>query len=180
MKLSKATVAQRYSKALFELAEKRQQRQAVLGELQEVKKVLIQQPELISVLTSKQISYQDKEKVLQVLIDSASSLVANLLQMLFDYHRIEDLRAIIDSYARLNDQFEKTVRAQVITAIKLGDAQKEKLTASFAGLVGAKKVVLEEKIDPQIIGGVILKSSNRIYDGSLRLRLEQIKRLLLK
>ena len=180
MKLSKATVAQRYGKALFELAEEKQQRQTVLNELREVKKILIQQPELIRVLISKRISYQDKEKVLHILTDSASFLVANLLQMLFDYHRIEDLSAVIDQYARLNDQYEKTVRAQIVTAVALDDVQKEKLTASFAGLVGAKKIVLEEKIDPQIIGGVILKSNNRIYDGSLRLRLEQIKRLLLK
>lgn len=180
MKLSKATVAQRYGKALFELAEEKKQRQAVLNELQEVKKILLQQPELITVLVSEQISYQDKEKVLKVLTDSASFLVANLLQMLFEYHRIEDLSAVIDQYTRLNDQYEKTVRAQVVTAVALDDVQKEKLTASFAGLVGAKKIVLEEKIDPQIIGGVILKSNNRIYDGSLRLRLEQIKRLLLK
>ncbi|WP_010579608.1 ATP synthase F1 subunit delta [Liquorilactobacillus vini] len=180
MKLSKMIIAQRYGKALFELAEEKAQRQSILAELLELKKILQQQPELLKVLDSKQVSYHEKQTILQVLVKAASPLVANLLQMLFDYGRIDDLAAIINEYVRLNDQLEKTVHAQVVTAIELDEAQKTSLMASFAKVVGASKVILEEKVDPEIIGGVVLKSNNYIYNGSLRLRLERIKRLLLK
>ncbi|WP_281164711.1 ATP synthase F1 subunit delta [Liquorilactobacillus sicerae] len=180
MKLSKMTIAQRYGKALFELAEENSQRQPMLIELLELKKTLQQQPELLKVLDSKRVSYQEKRTILQILVTAASPLVANLLQMLFDYDRIDDLAAIIDEYVRLNDQLEKTVHAQVVTAIALDEVQKTSLMASFAKVVGANKVILEEKVDPEIIGGVVLKSNNHIYNGSLRLKLERIKRLLLK
>lgn len=112
--------------------------------------------------------------------DSASEVVKNLLEMLFDYDRIADLDVIIAEYFRLNDEYEKTVRATVTTAVALDEKQKANLESSFARVVGASKVVLEEKIDPDIIGGVILKSNNYIYDGSLKLKFARIKRMLLK
>ncbi|KRL00134.1 ATP synthase subunit delta [Liquorilactobacillus capillatus DSM 19910] len=173
-------VAHRYGQALFDLAEEQDLRQPLLEELTELKKVFADQPELGVFLTSKQISFAAKSKMLQFLIDKASQTVANLLRMTFDYGRLCTLDAIINEYIRLNDEFEKTVRASVITAIKLEDAQKERLASSFAGVVGAKKVYLDEKIDPDIIGGVILKSNSYIYDGSIRTKIAHIKRLLLK
>lgn len=180
MKLNKATVVRRYGQALFGLAEEQQQRTKLLAELTELKTLLTDNPDLISFLLSKQIGYQEKKSVLNIIIKAASPLTANLLQMLFDYNRIEDLSAIIDEYIRLNDKYEKTVHAKVTTAIALDDAQKEKLAASFARVVGAKKVILEDQVDPDVIGGVVLKSNNYIFDGSLRFKLAKIKRLLLK
>ncbi|MFT8394153.1 MAG: ATP synthase F1 subunit delta [Liquorilactobacillus ghanensis] len=180
MKLNKATVVRRYGQALFGLAEEQQQRTKLLAELTELKTLLTDNPDLISFLLSKQIGYQEKKSVLDIIIKAASPLTANLLQMLFDYNRIEDLSAIIDEYIRLNDKHEKTVHAKVTTAIALDDAQKEKLAASFARVVGAKKVILEDQVDPDVIGGVVLKSNNYIFDGSLRFKLAKIKRLLLK
>ncbi|MCI1633010.1 MAG: F0F1 ATP synthase subunit delta [Liquorilactobacillus nagelii] len=180
MKLNKATVVRRYGQALFSLAEEKQQRTKLLAELAELKTLLAGNPDLIKVLLSKQVSYQEKKAVLDIIIKAASPLTANLLRMLFDYNRIKDLSAIIDEYIRLNDQYEKTVHARVTTAIALDDAQKEKLAASFARVVGADKVILEDQVDPSIMGGVVLKSNNYIYDGSLRFKLAKIKRLLLK
>ncbi|KRM97570.1 ATP synthase F1, delta subunit [Liquorilactobacillus aquaticus DSM 21051] len=173
-------VAHRYGKALFDLAEEQDSRQSLLEELTELKKVFEEQPELNVFLTSKQISYLDKVKMVKFLTKTASQIVTNLLNMTFDYGRICNLDAIIDEYIRLNDEFEKTVRASVVTAIKLEDAQKERLASSFAGVVGAKKVYLDEKVDPEIIGGVILKSNSYIYDGSIKTKIARIKRLLLK
>ncbi|KRL39128.1 ATP synthase F1, delta subunit [Liquorilactobacillus uvarum DSM 19971] len=173
-------VAHRYGKALFDLAGEQDIRQSLLEELTELKKIFEEQPELNVFLTSKQISYLDKVKMVKLLTKTASQTVTNLLNMTFDYGRICNLDAIINEYIRLNDEFEKTVRASVVTAIKLEDAQKERLASSFAGVVGAKKVYLDERIDPEIIGGVVLKSNSYIYDGSIKTKIAHIKRLLLK
>ncbi|WP_034988033.1 ATP synthase F1 subunit delta [Liquorilactobacillus sucicola] len=180
MKLSREMVAHRYGKALFDLAEEHDIRRPLLEELTELKGIFEEQPELNVFLTSKQISYLDKVKMIKLLTKTASQTVTNLLNMTFDYGRICNLDAIINEYIRLNDEFERTVRASVVTAIKLEDAQKERLASSFAGVVGAEKVYLDEKIDPEIIGGVVLKSNSYIYDGSIKTKIARIKRLLLK
>src|SRR5699024_7552822 len=95
--------------------------------------------------------------------DLSSKLMTNLLDMLYDYGRITNLEGIIDEFDRLNDEFEKTVRASVITAIELDEERKQKLASSFANVVGAKKVIIDPIVDHGIIGGVILKSENYIY-----------------
>ncbi|EJE98820.1 ATP synthase F1 subunit delta [Liquorilactobacillus mali] len=180
MKLNKTIIAHRYGSALFELALEKDERQALKEELVELKQILVNEPKMMLLLTSKQISRVDKQKFIKTLGDSASETLKNLLDMLFDYDRIGDLDVIIDEYIRLNDEYEKTVKAVVTTAIPLESEQKAKLADSFARIVGANKVVLEEKVDSDIIGGVILRSNNYIYDGSLKLRFAQIKRMLLK
>ncbi|KRM90818.1 ATP synthase subunit delta [Liquorilactobacillus cacaonum DSM 21116] len=173
-------IAHRYGSALFELAIEKDERQSIKDELTELQQVLVEEPKMMLLLTSKQIAKKDKQSFIKVLSDSASEVVKNLLEMLFDYDRIADLDVIIAEYFRLNDEYEKTVRATVTTAVALDEKQKANLESSFARVVGASKVVLEEKIDPDIIGGVILKSNNYIYDGSLKLKFARIKRMLLK
>lgn len=150
MKLNKTIIAHRYGSALFELALEKDERQALKEELVELKQILVNEPKMMLLLTSKQISRVDKQKFIKTLGDSASETLKNLLDMLFDYDRIGDLDVIIDEYIRLNDEYEKTVKAVVTTAIPLESEQKAKLADSFARIVGANKVVLEEKVDSDL------------------------------
>ncbi len=117
--------------------------------------------------------------MLQNLQTNASQLVNDFLQMLFDYGRVQNVTDIIDEFNRLNDEKNGTVRVKVTTAIELDDEQKAKLSAKFAQVVGANKVVLEPVVDEEIIGGVVLRSKGNIYDGSVKSKIDKIKRLLL-
>ena len=180
MALDKATISHRYGKALFELALEQDKRQEVCEELNELQKVIQEEPQLVLFMTSPQIGGQQKLAMLKTLQEGASQLMVNLLAMLHDYGRIANLASIIDEFNRLNDEFEKTVRATVTTAVELDEGQKEKLAAAFANVVGANKVVIDQVVDESIIGGVILQSQSNIYDGSIKSKLERIKRLLLK
>lgn len=180
MKLDNETIVHRYGKALFELAEEMKIRNKFHSELQEYKKVLQNEPQLKVFMSSNQISLEAKLKIMEILKKDSSKLMTNLLDMLYDYGRITNLEGIIDEFDRLNDEFEKTVRASVITAIELDEERKQKLASSFANVVGAKKVIIDPIVDPGIIGGVILKSESYIYDGSIKTKIARIKRLLLK
>ena len=180
MALDKQTIAKRYSKALFEVACEQNNRQEVCAQLNELNKVLIVQPQMILFMTSPQIDGQQKLAMLKTLQKDANQLTKNLLEMLFDYGRFAYLEAIIAEFNRLNDEFDKTIRATVTTAIKLDEQQVKKLAATFGDVVGAKKVILNQVVDPSIIGGVILQSNSNVYDGSIKSKFEKIKRLLLK
>ncbi|MCC7667314.1 ATP synthase F1 subunit delta [Liquorilactobacillus satsumensis] len=180
MKLSKTMVAHRYGNALFALAKEKNVREELLAELLEMKKALAEEPQLMVFLTSKQIEPGVRREVIEKLAASSSELAANLLRMLFDYGRIADLDVIITEYVRLNDSFENTVRATVTTAIPLAEEQKDRLTSAFAKIVGANKIILDERVDPSVIGGAILRSNDYVYDGSLKLKIARIRRMLLK
>ena len=158
MKLDNETIVHRYGKALFELAEEMKIRNEFHSELQEYKKILQNEPQLKVFMSSNQISPEAKLKIMEILKKDSSKLMTNLLDMLYDYGRITNLEGIIDEFDILNDEFEKTVRASVITAIELDEERKQKLASSFANVVGAKKVIIDPIIDPEIIGGVILLS----------------------
>ncbi|GBG93995.1 F0F1 ATP synthase subunit delta [Ligilactobacillus salitolerans] len=179
MALSNAQVASRYGQALFDVAESQEATPQIATELAELKTVIEQQPELLVFFTSPQITAEAKKELLASLQASASELVSNLLQMLSDYQRLQNVSEIIDEFNRLYDEKNGTVRVKVTTAIELDDDQKTKLSAKFAQVVGANKVVLEPVVDKKIIGGVILRSKDNIYDGSVKSKIDNIKRLLL-
>ena len=180
MAIDNATIARRYGNALFEVAKEQDSLAETATELNEIKAVLEKEPGFVVFMTSPQIDEKVKKDTLESMAKGASSLVANLLHMLFDYHRIANLESIIGEFNRLYDADRKIVRATVKTAIALEDDQKQKLAATFAKIENANQVILDEKVDPSIIGGVVLQSESHIYDGSIRSKFEQIKRLLLK
>lgn len=180
MALSRQTIAKRYGKALFETAKEKDVLEQTAKELAQIKQVLRSEPQFVEFMTSASIKTEDKENLLKDLQKDASELTSNLLSMLYDYRRIANLEDIIDEFNRLNDEDKKTVRATVTTAIALDESRKEQIASAFAKVVGANKVELETIVDPQIIGGVILKSSSYVFDGSIKSKIENIKRLLVK
>ena len=180
MALDRQTVAKRYGQALFEVAQAKGVRNETLAELNQIKQALDAEPEFITFMTSPSIKHEDKLAILKQITDEASELTTNLLNMLYDYGRIFNLEDIIDEFNRLNDEFEKVVRVKVTTAIELDEDQKAKLATSFANVVGAEKVLIDPVVNPDIIGGVIMQSASVVYDGSIKSKIEGIKRLLLQ
>ncbi|ANZ58371.1 F0F1 ATP synthase subunit delta [Fructilactobacillus lindneri] len=181
MSLSKLDVAKNYSKALYEALENENSIDKGKADLDAIKIVFDNDPELAAALNGVSLDTQQKETLLNPLIDGATSeYVRNLINMLFDYGRISDLVAVIDEFDKLYNQKNGIVKAEAVTAVPLDEDEKSKLAQSLGKRINAKKVELSTKINPDIIGGVILKSSDVVYDGSIRTKIEQVKRLLLK
>jgi len=180
MALDNPTVARRYSQALFEVAQEKGQLKDLSLELAELKQGILTQPQFITFMVSPAIKPEAKLAMVKSITEKASDLTKNLVLMAYDYGRIANLVAIIDEYNTLYDEYEKVVRVTVTTAIELDKEQEDKLSDSFAKLVGAKKVIVKPQVDQSIIGGVVLQSKSYIYDGSIKTKIERIKRLLLK
>ncbi|WP_429971131.1 ATP synthase F1 subunit delta [Fructilactobacillus sp. Tb1] len=181
MSLSKLDVAKRYSKALYEILESDNNVDAARDDLNAIKDVLLADPELEVALSGVSLDNSQKESLLNPLIDAVSSqYVKNLITMLFEYHRINDLGAVIDEFNNLYNEKHGIVKAEAITAIPLSDTERDNLATAFGKRINAKQVELSTKTNPDIIGGVILRSSDVVFDGSIRTKIEQVKRLLLK
>ncbi|AMV69009.1 F0F1 ATP synthase subunit delta [Pediococcus damnosus] len=173
------TIAKRYSKALFDLAVEKNQLDLIHDDLQQIKQIFIDVPDLDQVLVDVRLSNEQKTAIVNDLKKDASTYVKNLVQMLYDYGRISNFSDIIEQFNKLYDEHNKTVYADLSTAVEIDSDQKQRLADQFAKNVGAKKVIVNSKIDPSIIGGAVLKSNGLVYDGSISTKMAKIKKMLL-
>lgn len=173
------TVANRYARAMFELVDAQGQLDQTYEELTNLRQVFLDNPTLASLLSGVNLSLKEKESLLQVLKQDASQPVTNLIQMVFDYGRMDTLVAIVNEFERRYDLKYKRVHADVVTAVQLDETRRNQLKANLAERLGANEVLLSEKVDPAIIGGVIVQTENQTMDGSIATQIEQVRRLLL-
>ncbi|MFC6260391.1 ATP synthase F1 subunit delta [Levilactobacillus fujinensis] len=179
MSLNRATVAKRYSKALFDLLSEKDQLESGYTELQELRRIFQDNPKLSTMLSDASLQVADREALLQPLLKQASPYIKNLIQMVYDYGRVENLVEIIDQFQVLYDDLHHTVYAQVTTAVTLSDDQKSQIETAYAKRVGAEKVILSSRVDPAVIGGVIVKAADTVLDGSLRTKINRLRQQLL-
>jgi F-type H+-transporting ATPase subunit delta len=179
MSLNRATVAKRYSKALFELLSEKDQLESGYTELEELRRIFQDNPQLSTMLSDASLQVAEREALLQPLLKQASPYIKNLIQMAYDYGRMENLVDIIDAFQKLYDDAHDTVYAEVTTAVALTAEQKSQIETVYAKRVGAKKVILRSKVDPAVIGGVIIKAADTVLDGSLRTKINRLRQQLL-
>ena len=158
MSLDKKTVADRYAKALFELVDADNELDQTYQELIALRQVFEDNEGLDAALAGVQLSLDEKKSLIKDLQQGASKYVANLIQMVFDYGRIDCMVAIIDEFERRYDRKMKRMHADVTTAIQLDKQQEDQLKANLAKRFGANEVTLTEHVDPEILGGVIAVS----------------------
>ena len=100
--------------------------------------------------------------------------VRQFLMILVDRGRIIFLEGICKQYQNLLRKFNQTVLAEVTSAVDLSDAQKDSIRQRVIDITGARQVELANSLDPELIGGVIIKIGSQIIDASLRGQLRRI------
>mgnify|MGYP004733068377 CR=1 FL=1 len=178
--LDKITFAKRYSKALFDLLKAHHELKSGVNDLVRVKDVIESTPQLLTALKSIGFPEANRKKLVAPLIDNVGSkYVKNLIKIVFECGRMDEMTELVKQFIILYDHDQKIVHADLITAIKLNAKQQSQLKQAFAKRVGAKQVIFDGKINQGIIGGVIIKSSNVIFDGSVKTRINNVRQLLL-
>lgn len=180
MKLDKITVAKRYGKALFELAVESQQAEDVYNELLKVRQIFEDIPQLGDLLSDVRLDLNEKRNVMDNLVKGFDGIVRNALEVIYQYNRMYDILLIIDEYERRFNDWNNLVLGSVTTAVPLTKEQKAKLTQKVANQLGYQKAELTEKVDPNILGGVIVEANHHVIDGSIRSRLEYLRKELRK
>ncbi|MFD1671249.1 ATP synthase F1 subunit delta [Agrilactobacillus yilanensis] len=179
MALDKYTIGRRYGKALFELAEENDTLESTFEELMALRHVFEDNAELGDILTDTRLNLTEKKPIIDGLKANFSPSIQAFLQMVFEYKRMSDILFIVDHFEALYDEKKKIILAEVTTAIALTDAQQEKLSQQIAKRFEANEVKIDSVVDPAIIGGVIVKTADKVVDGSLRTKLANIESLLL-
>ena len=175
MKLDKYTVGKRYGKALFELAMEEQQTEDVYHKLMTLRQIYQEIPMFGQIVTDNRLDLHEKRKLVDQLFNNFDGLVKNFLEVVYEYNRMDDLLLIIDEYERRYDEQQGLVSGTVTTAVALSSNQKEQLSKQIAQTLGYQKAVLSEKVDPAILGGVIVEANHQVIDGSIKSQLDYLR-----
>jgi F-type H+-transporting ATPase subunit delta len=169
--------AKRYSQSVFELALQNKETDQWLNALQKMAGVA-SIPEFAEVMSNPKFSFENKTKLLQKQLQGISPKALNLAYILTKKGKFNLVKAIYADYQTLLDQNKGLAKAEVITAIPMDDNQKNKL-ANNLGKITGKKVVISNRVDPLIIGGMIARVDGKIIDGSTGSQLAALKNELI-
>jgi F-type H+-transporting ATPase subunit delta len=172
-------VAKRYALALFQIAKDTQLLGVVEEELRVVKEVMLYNTDLKAVLKSSKLSIEKKKEILKEAFATVNQYVLNTLLILIDRHREDEIVEVANQYLLLANEAAGVAEAQVYSTRELTDAEREAISAVFAAKVGKQSLRIENIVDSELLGGVKLRIGNRIYDGSLRGKLDRLERKLL-
>jgi F-type H+-transporting ATPase subunit delta len=172
-------VAKRYALALFQIAKEQQLLGVVEEELRVVKEVFVYNTDLKALLKSSKLTIDKKKEILTTAFTSVNPYVLNTLMILIDRHREDEIIEVANQFLELANEEKGIADAQVISTRELTDAEREAISTTFGAKVGKKSLRIENIVDSELLGGVKLRIGNRIYDGSLRGKLDRLERKLL-
>jgi F-type H+-transporting ATPase subunit delta len=173
-------VAKKYSHALFMAVKDRQRLDTVYEQMADLRAYLKTDRSLLGFLHAPHVLDEDKlSLVRQTFERRLEPLLVEFLVVLVEKHRIVFLPEVIDEFARLVEAEKGIGRATVITAVPLIDTERGELVQKLAAKTGLK-IELEEKIDPYMLGGMIVILHNEIIDGSVRHGLDLLEDQLAK
>ncbi|HSZ04218.1 MAG TPA: ATP synthase F1 subunit delta [Solirubrobacteraceae bacterium] len=168
-------LAQVYGRSLFQVALEHGRLDELREQLGQFADALDQHRELAVFFFSPYFSSQEKRDALDTLLDGADEIFINFLALLIENHRMPVIFRIRHEYERLWDEENRTLPVQITSAIALDDATTESLGRTIGERAG-RKVTLAARVDPDILGGIIIRVGNSILDASIRNRLEQLRR----
>lgn len=168
--------ANRYAKALFGLALEAGRVDAVRAELNTLLDAIEQLPALADVFVRPIHPAGERRRALAELAGplGLSTLLANFCSYLIEQRRTRDLEAIRDEYVRLAEEAAGRVRGEVVTAAPLDAAQVDRIRAALARRVG-REIDLAVRVDPALLGGLVARVGDLVFDGSLRSQLAQLR-----
>jgi F-type H+-transporting ATPase subunit delta len=169
-------VAGRYAMALFDLARDEKSVDAVKADLDKFDAMLAESQDLNRLVRSPVFTSDIQGKALSAVLAQAgiTGIAANFLKLLTANRRLFIIRDAITSFRALVAKLKGEATADVTVAEALNDKNLDSLKAALKSVTG-KDVVLNVKVDPSIIGGLIVKLGSRMVDSSLRTKLNSIK-----
>ena len=170
-------MAGRYANALFELALEEKAIDAVKSDLDQFDALIAANPDLNRLVRSPVYGADEQLKALSAILDKVGigGIAANFLRVITTNRRLFAVRGMIRGFRALVAKHRGEVSADVTVAEALNGKNLEALESALKSITGGKDIDLDIKIDPAIIGGLIVKVGSRMVDSSLRTKLNAIK-----
>jgi F-type H+-transporting ATPase subunit delta len=170
------SLAKRYAGALFDLADDKHQLDAVVADLAAIAKMIDESADFRRLINSPILSRTEQGKAVTGIVQAAqfSPLIAKFLGLLAQNRRLFALPAMIQAFKKMLADRRGEMTAQVWSARALSPEQQSALTETIKRAHGAK-VSMEVKVDPDLIGGLIVKVGSRMIDSSIRTKLQKLQ-----
>jgi F-type H+-transporting ATPase subunit delta len=168
-------IAQVYGRSLFEVAEEQGKVEELREQLGQFADALEENRELKLFFFSPYFSTAEKQQALNGLLEGAEGAFVGFLKLLIENHRMPVIFRVRREYERLWAEANRVLPVQVTSAIELDEATTESIGASI-GQSTSRKVTLSTRVDPDILGGIVVRVGNSILDASIRSRLEQLRK----
>ncbi|MHB1537153.1 MAG: ATP synthase F1 subunit delta [Solirubrobacteraceae bacterium] len=168
-------IAEVYARALFEAALNGDALDAVREQLAQFAQALSEDRDLALFFFSPYFSSEEKEDGLRRAVSDAHPIFLNFLLMLIERHRMPAIFAVTTRFQHLWGQEMKLLPVEVTSAIDLDPATVSSIGEQIGAQTG-RKVQLSSRVDPDILGGIVLRVGNFVLDASIRNQLGQLRK----
>ncbi len=170
-----ASLAGRYATALFGLARDENKIDAVSRSLATLEAALAESGDFKALVTSPLIGRVEAGKAIRALVPTlgVDPVTGNFLGVLADNGRLGELTNVVRLFKRLSSDYRGETAAEVTTAHALDDAQVAALKAKLAARLG-RDVAIDTKVDPAILGGIVVRLGSQMIDASIRTKLNTL------
>lgn len=168
-------LAKTYASALLDLAEKAGIADEVAEELQSIGELIESDADFAAFVDSPLITGRAKSESLEKIFSGqVSDLTLRFLRVLAEHDRSQLLRWLAQAYQRERDNRAGRIDVEITTAVTLDESQRSLLRGRLAGVMGGD-VILHQQVDPDLIGGLVVRVGDTLFDGSIRQQLEQLR-----
>lgn len=171
-----ATLAGRYASALFDLASDAKALAAVEGDLNTVSALIDESDDLRRLIASPVLGRDEQQRAVVAVLEKVgvAEMTRNFVGVCANNRRLFALPAIIRAFRAMASEQRGEQAAEVVSAQPLSSEQKAALSAALKQAVGSD-VAVEEKVDPDLLGGLVVRIGSRMVDGSLKTKLQQMR-----
>ncbi len=168
-------LAQVYARSLFDAAKQASKLDVLREQLGQFADAVDKNRELQVFFFSPYFSTKEKQEALHRLLVDADAQLVNFLELLIENHRMPVIFRIRRTIEQLWEQENRELPVEITSAIELDDATTDSVAQRIGESTG-QRVMLTTRVDPSIIGGIVVRVGNSILDASIRTRLEQLRR----
>ena len=168
-------IAEVYARSLFEVATENDKLDLVRAQLGEFAEALSESHELQMFFFSPYFSTEEKEDGLGKAVTGADEAIVNFLSLLLENHRMPVIFRVRREYDRLWEDANKLLPVQITSAIELDPSVAQRVGDEIGRQTG-RTVELTSAVDPEILGGIVVRVGNSIIDASIRTRLDNLRK----
>jgi F-type H+-transporting ATPase subunit delta len=172
-------IAQVYARSLYQVATEQDKLDKVREQLGEFADALDQSRELQTFFFSPYFSTEEKKEGLDAAVTDADETVRNFLRLLLENHRMPVVFRVRREVDRLWEEDHRLLPVEITSAVELDPSIAERIGDEIGRQTG-RTVQLTSTVDPDVIGGIVLRVGNSILDASIRTRLENLRKQVVK
>ena len=180
MKQHYSTIALTWAQSLLDLANEQGQTESVANDVQQLEQLIEQNRDFADFLSSPGISNEERANALsRIFSGRVSVLQERFLQLMSERGRLSLLPEVLEAFEHLLDEQLGKIEVDVTVAARLSDSELEAVRSRVSQALG-RDAVIHQYVDPDIIGGIVLRVGDQVVDASIRRQLEAMRRRLMK